>query len=57
VKAATLQAEYDRLWRVRRAACRTAAVGISTRGVAPLAATLIGGVPSLGDAALRLVGK
>lgn len=52
-----LLAEYDTLWRVRRAACRTGALIISHRRSAAVGVSLLRRLPAVGKFAMTLAGK
>ena len=54
---AALLRDYRRLWRTRRAACRSAAVLLSSARFGPPAVRAVARWPALGGLGLRLVGK
>ena len=52
-----LRRQFARLWRVRRFACRAAAMAVSAPRIAVTIAPLIDSSPPLGKIALSLIGK
>jgi flavin-dependent dehydrogenase len=52
-----LLAQYDSLWRIRRAACRTGALLISHRFPAAIAVSSLRTLPAIGQLAMTLAGK
>lgn len=56
-RAQALRGAFQRLWQVRRTACRAAALALSRPGFAQTGVRLMRAVPGLGGAATRLVGK
>ena len=54
---ATLDATYGRLWRGRRAVCRSAAMAMSHRPIDELTVLLARAVPPVARLGMRLAGK